>query len=197
MLPLGAFLIEHILVNSTVLAGPDAFRGASGAIGRVPGLLWLEILGIGLPLAAHMVIGTFIAAEIAEEGNPDARGWNVWSQRLTGIYLMNYVVFHVWGIRLSPDVLRGGADLPALMHREVAQPGWFIFHALGVLSAAWHLGNGVPRFVTRWWPGVSTRAHRASATLGMALAVVLAVAGIAALAAFARAPIPAASGGPS
>jgi succinate dehydrogenase / fumarate reductase cytochrome b subunit len=186
MIPLGVFLVEHLAVNSTALAGPEMFRAVAAGLGGVPGRLWLEILGIGLPLLVHMTIGVLIAAEIPEEGNQDARGWSAWSQRLTGIYLMIYVAFHVWGTRLSPEVVRDRQDLFVVMHAQVRDPGGFAFHALGVLSAAWHLGHGLPRFAARWWPRAAPGALRAAAGVGYSLAAALAIVGIATLAAFAR-----------
>lgn len=187
MIPLGAFLLEHIAVNSTALGGPPAFRATVAALRSVPGVIGLEVLGIGLPLLIHVAIGILIATELREEGNPDASGWMTWSQRLTGIYLLNYVVFHVWGTRLSPELLRRHHDLFAIMHEQVQGIGGYLFNLVGVLAAAWHLGLGWPRFVVRWWPWASPRRLRVAAVAGFLLSAALGVAGVASLSAFARA----------
>ncbi len=186
MIPLGVFLIEHVAVNGTVLAGAQQYRAAAAAVERLPGVVWIEALGIGLPLLVHMALGILIATELREEGNPDASGWMTWSQRLTGLYLLNYVAFHVWGTRLSPERLRDPHDPVAIMHRQVLGAGGYLFQSLGVVAAAWHLGVGLPRFVARWWPRASGGRLRLVAVAGFLLSAALGLAGVASLSAFAR-----------
>ena len=186
VVPLAVFLVEHITLNSVALAGPGAYREVVETVRRLPGVVWIEALGIGLPLLVHMTIGVLIATELHEEGNADASGWVAWSQRLTGVYLLNYVIFHTWGTRLSPDLLSRKKDLYTIMHEQVTGVGWFVWNALGVLSAAWHLGVGLPRFVARWWPRLAPGTLRAAAGVGYVLSAVLGIAGVAALTAFAR-----------
>lgn len=187
LVPLAVFLIEHLAVNALALGGPRPYASATAAIARLPGLAWLEGFGIALPLLVHMALGVLIATELPAGGNPDAAGWRTWSQRATGLYLMVYVLFHVWSTRLSPDALAGRADLYVTMSREAAHPAGFALHALGVLAAAWHLGNGVPRAAARWGLGARPAALRWSARAGLALFGLLSLAGIASLGAFARA----------
>lgn len=186
VIPLAVFLVEHITLNSVALAGPGAYRDVVATVRRLPGVVWIEALGIGLPLLVHMTIGIMIASELREEGNSDAIGWVTWSQRWTGIYLLNYVIFHTWGTRLSPDLLSGKKDLYTIMHEQVQGVGWFLWNALGVLSAAWHLGVGLPRFVARWWPRIAPGTRRVANGFGYVLSAALGIAGIAALTAFAR-----------
>jgi succinate dehydrogenase / fumarate reductase cytochrome b subunit len=187
LLPLAVFLVEHLAVNGAALGGRARYAAASGWIARLPGLAWLEILGIALPLLVHMGLGVLVATELPAEGNTDATGWRTWSQRATGLYLMVYVLFHVWSTRLSPAALAGRADLFATMSREAAAPLGFALHTLGVLAAAWHLGNGLPRAAARWGFGARPAALRWSQRAGFALFGLLSLAGIASLGAFARA----------
>lgn len=186
VVPLAVFLVEHITLNSVALAGPGTYREVVETVRRFPGVVWIEALGIGLPLLAHMTIGVLIATELREEGNADASGWVTWSQRLTGVYLLNYVIFHTWGTRLSPELLDQKKDLYTIMHEQVTGVGWWVWNALGVLSAAWHLGVGLPRFVARWCPRIAPGTLRAAAGVGYVLSAVLGIAGVAALTAFAR-----------
>jgi succinate dehydrogenase / fumarate reductase cytochrome b subunit len=199
VIPLGVFLLEHVAVNSSAIAGPSRFRAVVGGIHGIPGIVWIEALGIGLPLLAHMTLGVLIATELdesppqAHEVAPATNGkpasfstWITWSQRLTGIYLLNYVAFHVWGTRLSPELLQKHRDLYAIMHEQVRGAGNYLFNTLGVLAAAWHLGLGLPRFVARWWPEAPPARLRAFAVAGFILSTALGIAGVASLSAFAR-----------
>jgi succinate dehydrogenase / fumarate reductase cytochrome b subunit len=200
VVPLGFFLLEHIAVNATALAGRGAFRRAVEALDRTPLLPVLEIAFIALPLAIHSVIGVLLATELNEAGRLDLADRRVAFQRVTGILLLPYLIYHVWSTRFSPEVLRGGADLLAVMAKQVASVPGFAFHALGIALAAYHLGHGLRSFAVRWGLARDAAAERTVERLGLGLAVVLTVVGVASLAAFARhavvvATLPAGSGG--
>jgi succinate dehydrogenase / fumarate reductase cytochrome b subunit len=184
MIPLGVFLVEHIAVNSFALAGPESFRRAASALGGIPMLAAIEVVGIALPLVIHSVIGVLIATEQPERGSP---GWPTRReivQRATGLLLLPYLIYHVWATRLSPDVLERHADLFEIMRRQVSGAGGLAFHAGGVILAAWHFGNGLPGFAERWGFARTAPAARAAARVGGTLSLALAVAGVAALIAF-------------
>src|SRR5262249_32885853 len=123
VVPLGLFLISHLAVNSRALSGPEAYQRSVEAIARVPLLKLIELLAIGLPIAAHVALGARIATTrqaAFEPAWPNDRAR--WIQRGTGIYLSIYVVFHVWAIRLSPARLAGQKPLFDLMAAQLAHP---------------------------------------------------------------------------
>ena len=188
MIPLGVFLIEHITVNAFALGGPERFRRVAAALGGLPMVAAIEVAGIAIPLVIHVVLGILIATELPERGSPEWPTRREIVQRATGLLLLPYLIYHVWSTRLSPDVLVRHADLFDVMHRQVSGAGGLVFHAAGVILAAWHLGNGIPGFAERWGLARTAGASRAAARAGGALALVLAVAGVAALVAFAKAP---------
>ena len=187
MVPLGVFLIEHVCVNGFALGGADNFRRVAAAIGGVPMLAAIEVVGIALPLAVHTVIGILIATELPERGSPHWPSRREIVQRATGLLLLPYLIYHVWATRLSPDVLERHADLFEVMRRQVSGAGGLAFHAIGVILAAWHLGNGLPGFAERWGLARTQRSARVAARAGGALSLALALAGVAALIAFSTA----------
>jgi succinate dehydrogenase / fumarate reductase cytochrome b subunit len=186
VVPVGAFLISHLVVNATAIQGEASFHRAAAAIGRLPLLLVWEWVGIALPMFAHVAIGIVLGT--TSQAAEDRRGFGsraaLLAQRISGFVLLVYVVFHVWGIRLSPARAADGADLFALTRDTLAHPGVLAYHAAGVLAAAWHFGNGVAPLFGPWgWdrgPGARRRASR----VGMAAFVVLALLGFNALLAF-------------
>jgi len=198
MIPLGAFLLEHIAVNATGLGGPEAFRPVARFLRHLPLVGALEIALIAVPLALHGLIGVLIATEVNEAGRPDWPDRRTAIQRLTGLLLLPYLLYHVWATRLSPEVVRRGADLFDVMARQLVTPGGLAFHVVGVSLVAWHFGNGLRGFATRWGLARTPEAQRAAERAGLALAAVLAAVAIASLLAFARhAPeIVARAGGP-
>jgi succinate dehydrogenase / fumarate reductase cytochrome b subunit len=187
MIPLGVFLIEHVTVNSFALGGAESFRRAAAALGGIPMLAAIEVVGIALPLVVHTVIGILIATELPERGSREWPSRREIVQRATGLLLLPYLIYHVWATRLSPDVLEKHADLFEVMRRQVSGAGGLAFHALGVVLAAWHLGNGLPGFAERWGFARTQPVARAVARIGGAVSVALAALGVAALIAFSTA----------
>jgi succinate dehydrogenase / fumarate reductase cytochrome b subunit len=187
MLPLGVFLLEHITVNSFAIAGPDRFRSVAAGLGRFPMVAVIEFVGIALPLVIHSVIGCLIATELPQRGSREWPTRREIVQRATGVLLLPYLIYHVWSTRLSPDVVKHHADLFEVMRKQVSDAGGFVFHAAGVILAAWHLGNGLPGFLERWGLARTPPAARAAQRIGGTISATLAIAGVAALVAFARA----------
>lgn len=186
-IPLGVFLIEHIAVNSFALGGAESFRGVARALGGIPMVAAIEVVGIALPLLVHVVIGILIATELSENGNAAQPTPREIVQRATGLLLLPYLIYHVWSTRLSPDVLSGNADLFEVMRGQVGDAGGLVFHGAGVVLAAWHLGNGLPGFAERWGLARTPGARRAVARAGGVLSLALAAAGVASLIAFSKA----------
>ena len=187
MIPLGVFLVEHITVNAFAIAGPESFRRVAAALGGIPMVAVIEIAGIALPLVIHSVIGCLIATELPQRGSREWPTRREIVQRATGVLLLPYLIYHVWATRLSPDVVKHHADLFEVMRRQVSGAGGFAFHATGVILAAWHLGNGLPGFLERWGLARTPPAARAAQRIGGTISATLAIAGVAALVAFARA----------
>lgn len=65
VVPLGGFLLEHLWTNASATAGRTAFNEAVGQLQRLPGLLFLEVFGILLPLTFHAFYGDFGAVAAA------------------------------------------------------------------------------------------------------------------------------------
>ncbi len=185
MVPLGAFLLQHLTVNALALGGAESFRQAASRIGGIPMLGAIEVVGIALPLLIHSVVGILIATELPERGSPAWPTRREIVQRATGLLLLPYLIYHVWSTRLSPDILVKHADLFEVMRRQVSGAGGLAFHAIGVSLAAWHLGNGLPGFAKRWGLARTESSERAIAKVGGALSVTLAALGVAILLAFA------------
>jgi succinate dehydrogenase / fumarate reductase cytochrome b subunit len=186
MLPLGAFLLEHLTVNALALGGPSAYRDAVAGIDRIPFLAGVEIVFIALPLVVHSAIGILIVTEQPARGTPEWPDRRAIVQRVTGLLILPYLLYHVWATRLSPDVTLKHADLFDVMSRQVETAGGLIFHALGVSLTAWHFGNGLRGFAARWGLARNGASERAVERFGLVLSVALAIGGVASLIAFAR-----------
>ena len=186
VVPVGAFLLEHFYTNSFAVQGASQFNRAAADLARLPYVQLIELFGIGVPILFHMVLGLLIAttlqANTGRHGYP--RNWGYLLQRVSGVVLAFYIVYHVWATRFSPEVLGGDTDLFRLMQNQLRNPGVFAFYVLGIVSACYHFGNGLFGFSIHWGLATSRAAQRRAARLGTAVFLVLTLIGLNALLAF-------------
>jgi succinate dehydrogenase / fumarate reductase cytochrome b subunit len=121
-------------------------------------------------------------ANLGRHGYP--RNWSYVLQRVSGLFLVAYITYHVWSTRFSPEILSGDRDMFGLMHRHLQNPGILVFYILGVVSAAYHFGNGLFGFSIHWGIATGKQAQRHAARLAFAVFVVLSLVGVNSLLAF-------------
>jgi succinate dehydrogenase cytochrome b subunit len=186
VLPVGLFLLSHLATNARAIAGAAAFDRTAEAIGRIPGIAFIEVAAIAAPILLHIGLGVFLGttAQAAGDDRGYPRPWMLLAQRASGFYLVVYVIFHVWSTRLSPERLGGGAGLFDLMARRLEHPGVLAYHLAGVLAAAYHLGNGLVALAGPWGLNAGDRGRSLAARAGLATFIVLSLAGMVALLAF-------------
>jgi succinate dehydrogenase / fumarate reductase, cytochrome b subunit len=158
-LPVGLFLALHLLNNAVAIAGPDTFNEVAARLDRFPAIRWIEALAIAAPLLLHVTLGILLGntAQGAGDASPYARRWMMVAQRATGGWLVVFVAFHVWGIRLASPPESGPSDLFSVTRAQLEHPGLFVLYATGVLSAALHFGLGVHATIALWDPQLALR----------------------------------------
>ena len=185
VVPIGLFLLEHFFTNSKALQGAPAFDQAAAELARIPYVTLVEALGIWLPIAFHMVLGVIIAttwqANVGKHGY--ARNWQYVLQRISGIVLVFYILFHTWMTRFDSDYLHSPSAY-AFVKEQVSHPGVFLFYVVGIIAACWHLGNGLFGFSIHWGLATGRTAQNVAARLSFAVFVVLTLVGLNALLAF-------------
>jgi succinate dehydrogenase / fumarate reductase cytochrome b subunit len=141
--PVAVFLVFHYATNAAAIAGPDAFNRLAGKLEDLPWVRTLEVVAIALPLLFHIVLGVLLGNTRQGAGDDTAYPRPGWMrlQRATGGFLVVFVIFHVWGIRLAPE--HGRSDLFTLTSDLLEHRGLLVFHALGVLAASLHFGVGL------------------------------------------------------
>ena len=110
IVPVGAFLFEHILVsNSTAISGPAAYARQVRFLANLPLVFFLELFGIWLPIVFHALYGFYIWYR--GDGNtmeyPWTGNWMYTAQRWTGGIAFVYILWHTWTMRFT------GVDLHA------------------------------------------------------------------------------------
>jgi succinate dehydrogenase / fumarate reductase cytochrome b subunit len=183
ILPIGAFLLFHLFVNSKSVQGHESFNAAAAGINQLPYVVLLELLVIGVPILFHMVLGAVIitTGQMNVGAFRHERNWAYLLQRISGLFLVVFIIYHVWSTRFAAGA---EADLYGHMAKALADPGTFVFYVLGVAAAAYHLGNGIFGFSIHWGIAVSRRAQRQMAQVGTAVFLVLTLVGLNALLGF-------------
>lgn len=195
IVPLGIFLLEHFYTNSKALTGAADFNNAVKDLQSIPYILFVEIGGIFIPLVYHAVYGMFITFE-ARPNNlnyPYPRNWFYTIQRVTGVILFFFILFHVLNFRFG---LIPGLNTISVAHapekafdivaREFSMIPIFIIYVIGVASTVWHLANGIWLFMVDWGITIGARAQRLTGYACIAFGIVLFAVGLNAMVAFLR-----------
>jgi len=156
IIPVGAFLFEHILIsNSTAIGqnGPSAYARQVSFLANLPLVFFLELFGIWIPIAFHALYGFYIWYR--GEGNtvsyPWSGNWMYTLQRWTGGIAFIYIVWHTYTMRFTGIDLH---DHPLAsfgkVQGEVIHTPLFLFYVVGLVAASWHFAYGIWLFSAKW-----------------------------------------------
>lgn len=163
MIPIGAFLIEHILSNFETWNGPLAYAQQVKFLNALPMVRVLEWVFIFIPLAFHALYGLYIAFRGRVNVNvyPWAGNWGYLTQRITGIIAFLYIIQHVWRQRFS------GVMLPehpgAAFHKvqvELSNPIMLTIYVIAMIATCFHFAYGIWLFAAKWGITPGDRARR-------------------------------------
>jgi len=115
LLPVGAFLVVHLLTNASVLAGPGVFQSRVDLIHSLGPLLpVVEWAFIFLPMIFHASVGiAIIAGGLPNVGSYTYSGNIRYTlQRVTGMIAFAFIIWHIWQLHAMGKPLGGGAFDP-------------------------------------------------------------------------------------
>ena len=192
IVPVGAFLFEHILIsNATATGGPAAYARQVRFLGGLPFVTGLELLGIWLPIAFHALYGFYIwwRGETNVGEYPWTGNWMYTAQRWTGIVAFAYIVWHTWTMRFTGIDLHEypGASF-GKVQAEVFHTGLFLFYVAGLIAASWHFAYGIWLFCAKWGIVVGQKAQKRLLVVCLVFFFVMTGAGLASLTAFRSRP---------
>ncbi|MBM7714743.1 succinate dehydrogenase cytochrome b558 subunit [Siminovitchia sp. FSL H7-0308] len=184
VIPVGVFLVQHLFINHFATMGEEAFNRAAGFVGNLPFVIILEFVVIYIPLLFHAILGIYIA--FTADNNPVRlsffRNWMFTLQRISGIILLLFISWHVWETRIQKAL---GAEVNFQMMEDIlSNPIMLIIYIIGILSATFHLSNGLWSFLVRWGITQSPRSQYISSWVMGVFFVILSVIGIRAALAF-------------
>ena len=204
LIPIGAFLIEHLYSNFQAVGpgGRERFDKVVVDLQTNPAIIYAEIFGIALPLLYHAGYGLFVASKMRPNTGAYGylRNWTYTLQRITGIIVLFYIGYHVWNTRFYPLF---HADDPTLqrvagdalvssdyMHHylggvHLGIPVFWIY-IVGLVCAAYHFGNGLWNLGIHWGITVSRSSQRLSGLACIGIMGALLFLGVRSLIAFSQ-----------
>ena len=195
IVPLGAFLLEHFYTNSKAMTGAGDFNKAVADLQSIPYILFVEITFIFIPLIYHAVYGLVITVESRPNNlhYPYPRNWFYLIQRITGVILFFFILFHVLNFRFG---LIPGLNTVSVAHapnrafeivaNEFRLIPILIIYTIGITATVWHFANGIWLFLVDWGIAIGARAQRLTGYACIAFGLLLLAVGINAMIAFIR-----------
>lgn len=184
VIPVGVFLIEHLITNSMALQGADQYNKSVSFITSLPYLLFLEIFGIFIPLAFHAIYGIKIAMTAQPNSGqyPYMANKRYTWQRVTGYIAFVFIIVHLAKFRFAhwiwptmadgkprPHFLESGnffqTTYDGLMNWQpwgIPVAPWLVlgFYTLGLAAACFHFANGLWTFCISWGITVGAKAQQ-------------------------------------
>ncbi|WP_054710493.1 succinate dehydrogenase cytochrome b558 subunit [Shouchella patagoniensis] len=184
VIPIGIFLIQHLVVNHFATRGPEAFNQASHFMESLPFRYALEIFIIFLPIMYHAAYGIYIAFKGKNNTKHYGffRNWMFVLQRFTGVFLLIFIAWHVWDTRVQAMF---GQEVNYQMMADILQNNWmFAFYIVGIVSATFHFANGLWSFAVSWGITVTPRSQKIMTYVSIGVFAALTYVGVAAALAF-------------
>lgn len=185
VIPVGIFVVQHLIVNHFATRGEEAFNKASGFMENLPFVIFLEFAVIYIPILFHGILGLYIA--FTANNNPARlsffRNWMFSIQRITGVILLAFIAWHVWETRIQKAFFDVDVNFD-MMANILSNPVALVLYFIGILSATFHLSNGLWSFLVRWGITQSPTSQRISSWVMGVFFVVISIIGIRAALAF-------------
>jgi succinate dehydrogenase / fumarate reductase, cytochrome b subunit len=185
IIPVGAFLFEHILIsNATTISGPAAYARQVRFLASLPLVLLLELFGIWLPILFHGLYGFYIwyRGETNVGDYPWTGNWMYTAQRWTGGIAFAYILWHTWTMRFTGIDLHQypGASF-GKVQAELNSPFLLAFYVVGLVCASWHFAYGIWLFAAKWGITAGEKARQRFLVVCLGFFVVLSAVGVASL----------------
>jgi len=196
LIPIGLFLIFHLLINSLRTVGVLPYQWSIDVINNLPFLIWIEIFFIYVPLLFHSFMGFYIARRGEKNSIRYSypRNWMYTLQRVTGGVAFLFLAYHL-GTTVVPKLWYGHHLFEAapflidVMNKEFATWTGRIIYFVGLMSVTFHFANGLWGFCVSWGIIVGPRAQRNASIVFMLFGGVLMILGLATVLEFSLNPV--------
>ena len=164
LFPFGAFVVFHLLINSSVLGSAENYDFAASAIERIPLVILklMELFMIFLPIIFHGFLGVIIAlqSEVNTNQYNYLRNHLYVFQRVTAWILVATLTYHItmtWGMKLAGEV---HVINTAFVANHLSKPMNQLIYMIFLLAAAYHLAYGLWNFACKWGICISEHSQK-------------------------------------
>lgn len=153
IVPLGAFLLEHIFSNFEAFGGPIAYGNQVKFLNSLPMVRVLELVFIFLPILYHGLYGFYIwfRGKSNVVYYPFCGNWMYAAQRYTGLLAIVFIVQHLIRQRFTGVMLPENPYASFFkVQQELSNPAMLAFYIVAVIAVVWHFSYGVWLFAAKW-----------------------------------------------
>lgn len=202
LVPVGAYMVVHLLTNATVLNGVATFQDAVDRIHSLgvvlPAVEWGFIF---LPILFHAVVGIAIIGRLPDTTHyPYRENFRYLLQRTTAWIALVFIGWHVfqmhgwlkneWWLSQVAQPLGGAKFDPHHASTSAAAalaPLWVqAIYAVGMLATVYHLANGIWTAGITWGLWISPPAQRRASVACLIFGVLLGGVGLSAISGMTR-----------
>lgn len=199
IIPVGAYMVVHLLVNARTADSPAAFQASVYQIHSIGRLLpVVEWVFIFIPILFHAIYGVMILRQSQPNSGTYRYASNVryTLQRATGMIAFAFIAWHVFHMHgwLHADWWTHGVAQRMYGHMfrpynatstaaEAIQISAIVplLYAIGVLSCVFHLANGIWTFGITWGLWVTPKTQRRADWFCLAFGIILGLVGLTSL----------------
>jgi succinate dehydrogenase / fumarate reductase, cytochrome b subunit len=199
LVPVGAYMVVHLVVNASILNGAGAFQANVHKIHALGSALPLvEWAFIFLPIIFHAVIGVWIIRSGRSNVGQykHLNNWRYSLQRWTGVIAIFFIFLHVfhlhgwfhgdWWKTTVAEPLGMGNFRPynaaSTLASALSGYVWPVGYLVGVVACVFHLANGIWTMGITWGVWISPRAQRNASIACAVGGALLLIVGVSALA---------------
>lgn len=199
LIPVGAYMVVHLLTNASVNDSPAKFQSAVYQIHSLgSALVIVEWVFIFIPILFHGIYGLLLIRESQPNSGTYTYANNIryTLQRATGLIAFAFIFYHVfhmhgwfhadWWLENVAHPLGGAQFRPynAASTAGAALQGNFIvqlLYGVGVLACVFHLANGIWTMGITWGLWTSPKAQARANYLSIGVGVLVGLVGLGAL----------------
>ncbi len=188
LIPIGAYLVVHLLVNASILNGAPTYQSQVDRIHSLGVILPIvEWTFIFLPILFHAAIGLVIIAGMMPNTAAYPYNGNIryTLQRATGMIAFAFILWHVIQMHHMGVSLGGGkfnADQASSTVAIALQPlAYRVLYGIGVIAVVYHFANGLWTQGITWGIWTTEGAMRRAGWICLAVGLFLGAAGLSSL----------------
>ena len=188
LLAIGIFLFEHIITNARALGGAESLNGALAMMELIPHPIFLGLESSVLHCRSSSMPST-VSTCPAGQNNPGrygyVRNWQFALQRWTAWFLVVFLIWHVFYLRIFTKAINGTPiSYELLQTLFTSSPITTLLYTIGMFAAIFHFCNGITTFCMTWGIAKGPRIQNVINVLSMCLCAFLCLVTIAFMASY-------------